>query len=242
MKKKKFLERYIFIITLVITVCVIYSGRLLNMQVANTDYYRAQLKHTYTYLTNASAVRGEIYDRNGVLLVGNTLTYALELNGGIMPYKRINEIAGKVCALSRQYGMTVVPDSLPIKLVDGADGTSGWVYEMSVATSQTQKDRLSKYLTENKLDANTSADALMSFMIKKYELTDIPSDYLRQMAGIRYELERIGFASGAIYTFAIDVDISLISVIKEQSTEYPGVEINYRATRRYLYPDRKSVV
>ena len=75
--KKRYLFRYLLIAAIFCTVCVIYLGRLFYVQISGRENaYDAG----NTVRVKVQAVRGEIYDRNGVALVSNRYTYDLTLS------------------------------------------------------------------------------------------------------------------------------------------------------------------
>ena len=86
MKKRENLLRFIAVGVIFCAVCLIYVGRLIYLQVAGQDYYTMAQPTTYvTRRVPIQAIRGEIYDRNGVALVTNEYTYDLQLDYGSFP-------------------------------------------------------------------------------------------------------------------------------------------------------------
>ena len=69
--------RYLGIVSLFCLICVIYLGRLFFIQIAGRENkYEADITEREVVV---QAVRGEIYDRNGVKLVANRYSYDLSL-------------------------------------------------------------------------------------------------------------------------------------------------------------------
>jgi len=60
-------------------VAFIFIIQLFNIQIINGSTYREQAENKIIRTESISASRGEIYDRNGVLLATNKLTYNVEL-------------------------------------------------------------------------------------------------------------------------------------------------------------------
>ena len=69
--------RYLGIVTLFCLVCVIYLGRLFFIQISGRE--NQYTEDTTEREVTVQAVRGEIYDRNGVKLVANRYSYDLSL-------------------------------------------------------------------------------------------------------------------------------------------------------------------
>ena len=74
------LWRFMTVAIIFCLACVIYLGRLFYIQISGRDdrYSGETTPRTVTI----RAVRGEIYDRNGVALVSNSYTYDLTLSHG----------------------------------------------------------------------------------------------------------------------------------------------------------------
>ena len=64
---------------ILIVISIIFIFQLFNLQIINGASYREQAENKIVRTETVSASRGEIYDRNGVLLATNRLTYNLEL-------------------------------------------------------------------------------------------------------------------------------------------------------------------
>ena len=63
----------------VIVISVIFIATLFNLQIVNGENYREQSEKRMLRTKNITAPRGEIYDRNGVILATNKLSYDVEL-------------------------------------------------------------------------------------------------------------------------------------------------------------------
>ncbi len=74
---KNYVLRYLAVAAIFCLICVIYLGRLFYIQIAGkADQYETG---TTTRTVTIRAVRGELYDRNGVPLVQNEYSYDLTL-------------------------------------------------------------------------------------------------------------------------------------------------------------------
>ena len=78
MSRKSYVVRYLGIVAVCCLICVIYLGRLFYIQI--TGRSENYIGDTTTRVVTVQAVRGEIYDRNGVPLVKNRYTYDLTLS------------------------------------------------------------------------------------------------------------------------------------------------------------------
>ena len=85
-KKKKygFSARYSVITAVFLLVCLFYVIKMYNIQASGTPGSHDDnglVERTYT----VAGIRGEIYDRNGKLLVGNKINYDIVLEYGSIP-------------------------------------------------------------------------------------------------------------------------------------------------------------
>ena len=62
--------RYIALITIFVCLFLVFGIRLINIQVVNGDKYATKVASSYS-TSVVKAARGQILDRNGVVLVGN---------------------------------------------------------------------------------------------------------------------------------------------------------------------------
>ncbi len=81
--KREHIARYVILAVVFIVACLFYLGKLVNYQIAGQDYYTmARAGRTYTRTVAIKALRGQIYDANGVPLVTNEYSYNVSLDAG----------------------------------------------------------------------------------------------------------------------------------------------------------------
>ncbi len=77
-------------------------------------------------------------------------------------------------------------------------------------------------------------NAMRTYMEKNLGLpTDLSVADARTMVGIYYSMRTIGFSIKSTYTLADNVSMDLIAYIKEHHDDFPGVEVQSEAVRRY---------
>ena len=169
------------------------------------------------------APRGEIVDINGNSLVKNKLTFDVIIENAFFPTDKQeqNEIILNLSKLLEQLGVEW-EDCLPISK------TKPYQYldDKSNIIDNVLKDlRLNDYATaENCIDA----------LIKKYEISDKYTDEeIRTISGIRYGMIYSQFSVSNRFVFAKDIPKQHVSIIKERSFLYPGVDISETAVRVY---------
>ena len=126
MKKRDNLLRYVAVGILFCVVCVVYVGRLIYLQVAGQDYYTmSQPIVRVTRTVPIQAIRGEIYDKNGVPLVTNRYTYDLQLEYSSFPRSESEKnamVLGLLQAGTRHDCTSVGNGSLPVAVSGTSDG------------------------------------------------------------------------------------------------------------------------
>lgn len=219
--------RYIFIVAAACLVFVVYVLVMFKMQVIDGEYYKTQSKNKIYSTETISASRGNIYDRNGQLLVTNKTVYTIKFSRALLPTESQNSIILDLCKLLSQSGESYY-DSLPIS--EKAP--------YSFITKDENSEKLVTALkTKYKLDDSASAGQIMEQLIKSYKIdVELSSADKRIIAGVRYEMERASFNSSNPYTFASDISINTVTTVKELSDDYPGVEIDTKSERVYTTP------
>ena len=79
------IARYISLLSLFIVVMLVYIVVLAKIQIDGSKNAPVNDEVAYTRTVTVSGLRGEIYDRNGKLLVGNDTRYDLLLEYGAIP-------------------------------------------------------------------------------------------------------------------------------------------------------------
>ena len=248
MPKKKFFVRYFLLLAVFIFAVFVYGAVLLNMQFAKAEEYKRRISTTYTQTFVVPAVRGEIFDRNGVPLVTNKHIYNIIIDGRKMP-RRNNEYVNILIDLVKNinfYNGVIEEDSLPVMAVDIGGGygqETRYSYTMVLSSSQRERTRLDNFFKKNDLNINTSADELVEFLTNKYNLNGfMPVEerdpkLFRTVLGICYDFDRLNVLLGDNeYKISSDINKILTTVIMENAHNYPGVEVRATYERVYNFP------
>lgn len=213
-----------FLLVVVAIILTIYGSALYDLQVIKGEEYREAAHSSIDTMTYITGSRGDILDRNGVVLVSSVPVYnvtvtRLQLINSPDP----NGTLLKLVNAAIEYGIEY-EDTLPIS----DDPT--FTYDEDMA--DWQRGDLETYFEYFGLDKNISASDLIVWLKDHYGIdytVSLPD--ARKIIGIRYELEMRVIVSGAEYIFAEDVDREFVSVIEEQN--FPGVNIQTEEKREY---------
>ncbi len=226
--EKKISRRIFIVVAIAISVIVIYAIVLLKLQVGQGEYFRTQaVKQTATTIS-VTAARGEIVDRYGRAIVRNRLGYAIVFNRAEMDVDSENEIIWRLCTL------------LTEKEEKWNDNTPLYVDEYGSASYPTEEEQTTKVKAaisdmqeELMLQSYATAQNCYDTMVTNYELENVAPDIARTIMGVRLEMELASFSSAYPYTFASDISLETMQIIKENEALFKGVEINVVPIREY---------
>ncbi len=208
----------------------IYMLALYRLQLFDTsaDAYAALARETTTQEVTLAADRGDILDRNGVVLVSTRAAYNITLSRDkLLKRDDINEIILKLVHTAIDNGVSYT-DTFPV--------TSGAPFAYLSDMTSSQRNLLNTYFDYfEELDPSMSASDLIVWMKKHYgiDYTTNISD-ARLIIGVRYEMEIRAIVSMNPYVFASDVSSDFLSLIKE--AQLPGVNVEPSAVRVYHTP------
>ncbi|MGM9644609.1 MAG: peptidoglycan D,D-transpeptidase FtsI family protein [Eubacteriales bacterium] len=264
--KNKFSFRVFCVVAVFLLACVIFAVRMISI-CASAEPGKIDTG-TYERREPINAVRGEIYDRNGKKIVGNTYTYDLVLDYDAMAATQ----------LLRNYDILKLLGALDAMKAEDKMGESSFPFEgaypnykYSSEALDTESNiyyRLLKRIAENELETDSekpknqltvsyldefyrqnpdkfpTEDEIVDYYIKRYSMADDEGNILfddkdiDRLLRARYDMEVADFSIYNRYTVASDVDLSFITYIEELSI--PGVAFEKQAHREYPYPGYAS--
>ena len=232
--------RYLSITGVFLSVMLLYIVLLAIIQI-NGAKNKVDDGVAYTRTVTVSGLRGEIYDRNGVLLVGNSTSYDIILEYGAIP-DTTSELNRSILAALEAIREKGCEDKLCLDLY-ALEGTYPDLrYCEAVKYSNTREyDALVKILESNGLDtSSTSAEKLVKHFTKKYKLdTSLYSnEEITDLLRVRYAMERVKFGAYQPFTLAENINMELVSHIEEASID--GITLKINSERRYEYPGYAS--
>ncbi|MBE6598331.1 MAG: hypothetical protein E7638_02680 [Ruminococcaceae bacterium] len=253
LKKREFLIRSIAVAILFITVCVVYTGRLVYLQVSGQDYYTMSRQTDYvTRNVTIKAQRGEIYDRNGKPLVTNQYTYDLQLDYSTMPQDAAgkNEIILTLIRSAKRLGLTEnLTAPAQVYIIETDDSTGKLLFAANPDYEGSIKgNRLAKLLSEInvKEDAHTDEETLA--LMKRYGIVSVDSEgeitenytpsEAKNLFLYRLDMELSNFSPSEPYTMLKQTTLEYITDCKELLPR--GIRVNVNASRKYDYPGYAS--
>ena len=230
------------LIALFCAVLVGFFAALYQAQVVNGANYRSSINYTIVQTEQVNSVRGDILDRYGRTLVTNEISYNVELDTDAMGDSR-NAILRQLLDICRAQGVTWT-DGLPITQSAPWTFTTDTPYAYQTQNgdgeSVTRLTALGSLAQECKWvdsaeKAKLTSGELLAKMCETFGLIEegeAPTQADREMAGVLYELYlRLYEINNNNYVFARGVDITFISLVKENALD--GVRIQTVTSRRY---------
>ena len=207
----------------VIDISVIFIATLFNLQIVNGENYREQSEKRMLRTKNITAPRGEIYDRNGVILATNKLSYDVELYKVRVSTKEQNDGILRLVEILNENSDKVY-STFPVN-----DDLNGFNFE------NTEEEQ--KWKKEMKLDSTLTFDQVIDKYIEKYELQDYSDNRLNQikMIEIKYEANLNGYSLFNSATIAKDISQKSVAKIGEEKYKIYGISI-VSVPKRY-YPN-----
>lgn len=172
------------------------------------------------------APRGEIFDRNGATIVSNRQGNSIEFNAAVFPSKQAdrNRIIAALIELCESQNEEWI-DNLPVIY----DDNGNVVFEEERATDI----RNLKHKNMLNLNSYATAENCLDALIDMYSLEDYDRVTARKIASVCYEMWRTGYSVTNPYTFARDVSGVTISIIKEKSEFFRGVDAQVDSYREF---------
>ncbi len=217
--------RFIAMTVLFVSLISVFVFTLLKNQVI--DGNRDTASNTASVeSTEVKALRGQILDRNGNVIVGNRQGNDVVFLASDFPEYSEQEERNKIIkSLIDLFEQNEVKWNDDMPIIMGSDGNYQFAADRD-KDIETMKSRdilrLNKYAT---------ADDCMNELIDRYKLQSYSKADARKIASVCYQMKIGLFNSANPYTFATDVSDEVASVIKENSSFYKGVDVqvvNYR--------------
>ncbi len=231
MKNYRSAFRYSVILIIFAVFLVAYTGRLFSLQVANKYNYNISETNTYKKYVTVKALRGRIFDRNGVLLVSNKVSYNIQINKYSISDSDLPKTVHSLLTLLKQNGIEIndrflITEKEPFGFKDGYFENYGSIF--------------SKYAKDNIKIENYTAIELMEYLISKYSLESYSSSEARAIIGQLFEMYVANYGYGNPYEFASEIDSEQIIGIADKIMLIDGVELSYSSEREILHGDFAS--
>lgn len=245
-QKKNTSRKYLALSLMFALICMIFVARLVNLQFNKEKTEELRAKSEFTTETEViQALRGNICDRNGKVLVTTSYAYDIIFDYNNMPddFVEFNRtILYVVEALDdTQNNQYRTSDLFPF-----AGEYPNFSYSSEATTEGTATyNALNKMLKELDMQGK-GAQEVTEYFVNRWKLNKLDengnpifSNYeIGQLVRVRYDMLRTQFSSLSPYCVASRVDISFVTYIKELGLV--GVADRINSQRTYIYPGYAS--
>ena len=147
-----------------------------------------------------------VKDENGKSL---TFDFTIEENGGTRPVEGV------------KYPKTT---EKPVEKTSDAKETED---KTNAGDSEEKRaEKLEAWKKDNKLTEFSSAEEILGFYEKKYAVSsEYDSDTALAITAIRYAMDKASFSEKNSYKLCRDVDMAVVQQIKEQYSDFPGIDV-----------------
>lgn len=239
-------KRYVVLLSLFALICLIFVARLVNLQFNKQKTEDLRNKSEYTTETKViQALRGNICDRNGKVLVTTSYSYDIIFDYNYMPDGFV-DFNTTILRVLNAINDTKNNSHRTSDLFPFAGEYPNFTYSTEATTEGSATyNALHKMLKELEME-NTDAEKLTSYFVKRWKLNSVDKngnavfsdEDIGRLLRVRYDMLRTQFSSVTPYCIASGVDIDLVTYIKELSIV--GVSDRISTTRTYLYPGYAS--
>ncbi len=256
MEGKQFHIRTIIIAVLLSLLLIGFALVLYNLQIVKGDEYRAASTVKISNTVTVEAARGEILDRYGRSMVSNRATYQITLNSSLMGAEaERNANLMELITICRENGLEWT-DTLPISkdapftytdenalVYTNSEGKVKFSYlgalldalplGSTILPNRWDSDDLEGAASVADLGEGPTAEEVIDGLRQYFLIDESLSDAdARALIGVLYELNlRSRDVKQTAYIFAQDVNIDVISAIKERGLT--GVNISATTVRQY---------
>ncbi len=222
-------NRFKVITSIVVVAVIALFVRLFYLQIVKGESYYEQTTNRINSTFAEKAPRGEIMDRFGKPLVTNRLGYSIKLQKSDMTGKQMNKMLSEILEILQECGYTYT-DTLPI---------SRYPYEFTFTdeneNGSIEDEKESWFSSKKKLTIDmTPGEIIEYYKDNVYNISDeYTEDQARNIIGIRYDISLSGFSVTSPFIIAQDVDVNVITRIKERKSDFEGVYVTKEYFRNY---------
>lgn len=219
-RKKAFYVRFTAMICILGIIMSAFFAKITELQVVNAEEYLAQADTSSTRTLTVTATRGEVVDRYGRSLIYNRNGFNIEFDAAYLPSSNLNSTISRLVELLKNTGDEWV-DRLPMSA------------EAPYTFAEDAESDISALRTTLGLAHYATAENCFDAMVTRYKLEGMTESEQRIIMGVRYSMERADYSIAAPFCFAEDVSDNTVTVLKESSFDYKGVNIVNATFREY---------
>lgn len=207
----------------IVTVLIgsIYIITLFNIQVIDGKAYREKSEKKMLRNETIAAARGEITDRNGVILATNKLSFNLLLYKVKVTNDEQNTAIFNTINILEENGDKIY-STFPIN-----DDKTDFNFS--------DEDAKTKWKNEMNIEKDYDFKQTIDYYIEKYGLSGYNREYAVKIIMVRYEASLMGYSLFKPVTIAKDISEKSLAMLEEEKFKLCGID-TISVTKRY-YPE-----
>lgn len=227
MQRKRRFNRMVIVYIMLALVGMLCFSILFRLQIVEGEEYETRSELRVLRTVPVKAPRGKILDRYGRALVSNENGYSVQIQSGNQTEKERNEIICRLILLCLEQNQDYI-DNFPMTLKAPFTFTFAGEDDAEIALKK-------KHFFESLDLPQASEKETISAFCERYEIdmSAYDEELIRRIVGVRYEMERRSFNASTPYTFASDVNLGVVTSIKEQTDRYTSVSVVTEPIRQY---------
>lgn len=212
--------RYNLINLLIYAIGIVLILRLFDFQIVHGEEYRQMSNNRLTREIEVTATRGNILDRTGNVIVGNTMGFELQLYKSKIDNQTLNKTILGVIEILEKNGDTYI-DTFPM--------------EINPFEYKYDGDSLKQWKKSNGISEDTEAEEAFNYFAKKYEINNYTTEQARKIIAIRYRIQTEGYSSTNALIISKNISRQSVIELNEQNSNFAGIDIVRQSIRDYKY-------
>ncbi len=209
---------------LMVLACTCFCAlRLMRIQVVESENYQKETSAQTSYTQSISPTRGEIVDADGVLLVGNHVTYAVMIDKALFPSEdqQANRVLLELVQILSEAKLQWA-DTLPISM--------NAPYRFRMGTPEEELDVMKNIIGVNHY---ATADNCMEILCQTYQIDENYTPRQKRMiAGLRYAMAQADFSVSRQFQVAEELPMNVVTQLSQLSMQLQGIVIAQIPERR----------
>ncbi len=198
---------------------------LSGLQLVQGGQYKALSENRMYKTMPIKAQRGEIVDRYGRPIVSNKMVFSVVISDRKLKNAQFNLMLADLLEMTLMHGYEYT-DNLPIGLSEP--------YEYRFDARLPGGTDEGKWKKNLGIAAEAAAPLAMEALQKKFGIDEsIKPEMVRRMVGLRYDMQQRMFGPRNQFLFMTDVNFNVVSIIKENTMRFIGVDILTEPVRDY---------
>lgn len=235
-----FRQRLFPVLLVLIVLFSVVTQRVFSLQILNSDQYSSGLSSSIEKTMTTQATRGRIFDRNGVLLAYDELSYAVvisdsgyyssteekneKINSGIVKALGIIEENGDT--FRQDLDMTYNSETGEFEFLDSGRSLLAFlrdVYGLSSISELTEEQQ------------NSTPEDVITYLCEEYgvDRNAQPPEYMLELFYLRIQMAANSYSRYTTFTIATDISDATMAAIRENADDLAGIVIDTRTVRRY---------